>query len=215
MTWWKWLWLSDGGLACRIALGVGFFVFLAIIEYRRSGRQAQRWREYLFLAAAVGAAMLYALANDMVTVTISPEYFLTHENLDWQEQAGYPAGIYGLAAGVALRAAWSAGLIIGVVLLVANNPSRKLPQLSWGTMYRLLLAPVGAAAVLATGAGGLRWLGGLDWIFGRVPLAMRAFETVYAIHVGVYMGGLLGTLAVAFYIRQTRVARFKAAAKSI
>jgi hypothetical protein len=215
MTWWRWLWFSDGGLACRIALGVGFLVALAIIDYRRNGRQADRWREYLFLAGAVAVAMLYALANDMVTVTISPEYFLNHENLEWQDRFSRPGGMYGLAAGVALRASWSAGLMIGVVLLVANNPSPRFPRIAWRRMYRLLGLPAGTAAVTAAGAGGLRWLGGLDWLLGPASLAMRPFETVYAVHAGAYLGGLLGTLAAVIYILHARRGPFKPAGNSI
>ena len=72
----SWLIHSDGGLFVRIGLGVAIFAWLAVVDLRRNGRNARRWREYLLLVACVGIALVYGIINDQLTVTISREYFL-------------------------------------------------------------------------------------------------------------------------------------------
>ncbi len=47
--WWAWWTKSDAGLAVRIAIGAGIFLVLALWDLQRRGKEARRWREYLFL----------------------------------------------------------------------------------------------------------------------------------------------------------------------
>lgn len=54
MSIWKWWFVSDAGLAARIGIGAAIFAILAAVDLWRKGRRARRWREYLFLVAAVG-----------------------------------------------------------------------------------------------------------------------------------------------------------------
>ena len=156
---WRWLWLTDAGLALRVGIGVAIFVVLAVVDLARKGRQATRWKEYLFLFTATAVVMLYGLANDMVTVTISPQYFLEHEGLPLDT-----LGARSIAALVALRATWTAGLILGVALLLANNPSERLPRLPHRRMYPKLLYPALPAAMLAFLLGLASWGGCFDAI---------------------------------------------------
>jgi hypothetical protein len=84
------------------------------------------------LAAAVGAAMLYGIVNDQITSTISWEYFYYGKELDKMLGPQTPPQQWPLrweAAKVGMKATWTAGLIFGVVLLLANNPFRTLPRL--------------------------------------------------------------------------------------
>jgi hypothetical protein len=71
-----WLIHTDGGLLTRILAGTAIFAVLALIDLRKNGRSATRWREYSVLLIAVLAALVYGAINDQITVTISPEYFL-------------------------------------------------------------------------------------------------------------------------------------------
>lgn len=74
-----WLMNTAAGLAARLVLAIGVFVLLAGIDLAIHRRQATRWREYLILATAVLAAMAYGVANDQITLTLSPHYFYYHK----------------------------------------------------------------------------------------------------------------------------------------
>lgn len=50
---WNWLLHTDAGLLARIGAGAAIFIVLAIVDLRRNGQQARRWREYLFLLSCV------------------------------------------------------------------------------------------------------------------------------------------------------------------
>ena len=152
---------------------------LAAVDIRQKGREAQRWREYVFLLAATTTLMLYALINDFVTVRISPEYFVAHENLG----AAGP-DIQWIALGVGLKGSWWGGVILGVALLFANNPMKRWPRLPWRRMYPKLLylflgAAVGAALL---GTGG--WLEVFEKIDSNQRSAELRFVTVYWVHTG-------------------------------
>ena len=106
----------------------------------RNKSKATRWREYVVLIAAVLIALLYGAINDQITVTISPEYFLYgkelfktigRKNRSW-------ATLRWEAAKVGLKATWSAGLIFGVALLLANNPSKQMPRLKNRQLMKIL-----------------------------------------------------------------------------
>ena len=189
--WWHWLWFSGGGLAVRIGAGVGILAAFLIVDLAGKGTKSRRLREYAFLVAATAGAMGYALANDMVTVTISPEYFMAHEGL-----ADNAVNVRAVAAVVGLRGAWWAGLILGALLLFANSAPRRWPALSFRRLYaRLLyvgLAAAAGAVICAAGASSGSFDGLLD-ISG--PPGMRRFMIVYYAHTGAYAGGALGGLA--------------------
>src|SRR5579862_7453166 len=72
---WFWWLISDAGLICRILIGAGIFAVLAILDVQRNGRKARRWREYLFLLCTAAAGSAYGAVNDLLTSSISWEYF--------------------------------------------------------------------------------------------------------------------------------------------
>lgn len=213
MTFLTWLLHTDAGLLARILAGAAVFAILAAVDLKRRGRAATRWREYAVLLAAVAAALAYGAVNDQVTVTISREYFLYGKELYKAigENPTDPVLRWG-AAKVGLKATWSVGLILGVALLVANNPWRGRPRLR----YRRLVArlPVMVAAAAAVGvAGGLAgyagWLTGLQSHFGDLVRANlwhpRRFMATWGVHLGGYVGGLLGAgVAVVAVARERR-----------
>ena len=129
----SWLLHSDGGLLLRIVVGCCIFAALGIADLARHGRAATRWREYLVLLAAVAVALAYGALNDQITSAISWEYFYYGKELDKVLRPSVPpAGLsfHWEVAKVGLKATWSAGLIFGVVLLLANNPFGNLPRLA-------------------------------------------------------------------------------------
>jgi hypothetical protein len=206
--------MSDCGLLTRIIIGSSILLVMALADLRRHGRRATRWREYLFLIAAVVVAMLYGAVNDSITSKISWEYF--YYGKDLMQSLGPntppdPAALAWSAAAVGIKATWSAGLIVGVAMLMANNPKPGLPQLSYPRLLRLMpiIFLCCLACAMALGIGGYRgWLIGMSSDFGdmvrRDEFRPYRFMAVFGIHLGGYIGGLIGTVWAVICIRGNR-----------
>ncbi|MGA2498476.1 MAG: hypothetical protein ABSH20_12080 [Tepidisphaeraceae bacterium] len=210
---WKWLIHSNGGLMLRVGVGAAIFAAMTVADYRRHGPAARRWREYVFLLAAAGIAILYGLVNDQLTVSISWEYFYYGKGID-QVIGIEPPPMGALrweAFKIGLKATWTAGLVAGVVLLMANNPSRRRPQLPMKTLYRLLAIML-IGPIIGGIVGGLLGRAGLPARFSaeladlvRLNLWRPGqFQCVYGIHLGGYVGGLAAMVAAAVWIRWKR-----------
>lgn len=187
------------------ALAVLGMAVVAAVDRARRGRQATRWKEYLFLLAATAAAVAFAIGNDLVTSTLSPFYFEIHEKLTHS-----CPDIHRLAVGVAVRGSWWVGLVLGVLLLMTNNPRKTLPQLPWRGMYAKLLYPLAIAALGSAAMGLLSWTGtiSLPGDLDRKLADAREFNAVFAAHAGAYAGGVLGAIVAAVrVIRQRKKAR--------
>ena len=216
---WNWF-KSDASLPLRIGVGVLVFAILGALDLRRNGRQATRGREYLFLLAAVAVALAYGVANDQITSRISWEYYYYGKGLQGvlgPRTPPDPARLSWAAAKVGMKATWTVGLLIGVALLVSNNPRPGRPRLPYRRLLArlpmILLSAMGAAALL--GALGYRgWLAFFSDDF-REMLRLNEFRPhrfmlVYGVHLGGYVGGLFGTAAaVVSVLRERR--RFAAA----
>jgi hypothetical protein len=208
-------WLkSDVGLATRIAAGVLIFAALAAVDLRRRGHEATRWRENLFLLLCVGVALLYGAANDQITSTISWEYFYYGKELDrvlGPNTPPDPVRLHLHAALVGMKATWSAGLIVGVALLLANNPRRHRPQLSYATLARVLAMIFAITACCGIIGGLLGYFGGLTWVstdfveMTRTNIFRpRRFIATWGVHLGGYVGGLVGIIVGVIRIKQMR-----------
>ncbi|HEY7091347.1 MAG TPA: hypothetical protein VH518_24840 [Tepidisphaeraceae bacterium] len=213
---WHWLTQTDAGLATRIGAGVLIFAMLALIDLRRNGHSARRWREYLFLLLCVSAAMAYGIVNDLITSSISWEYFCYGKGL-WPEilhdVPPDPAKLRLAAAVVGMKATWTAGLIGGVVLLIANNPSHERHQLSFAALMRLLFLVLIAAAVTAVVLGVAGGWGLLTWyshdfaeMVRRNEMRPYRFMTTFGIHLGGYVGAFWGLVAAVIVILHRRIA---------
>jgi hypothetical protein len=213
---------GDIGLLIRILVGCAIFTSLAIGDLRRHGPKATRWREYGVLVAAVIAALLYGAINDQFTVTLSPEYFIYGKEINKTlgDNPPMPA-LRWEAAKVGLKATWSAGLIFGVVLLIANNPCRDLPRLR----NRQLILSLPVILITAAAGGGIGgWLGyhghltRFDSDFADM-LAVNLyrpyrFMSAWGVHLGGYVGGLIGTVIAAIIVCSNRVRKRRAINRS-
>lgn len=197
-------WLtSDTSLAIRVVVGVAIFATLAIVDYRRNGPAATRWREYAFLLICVALAIAYGIANDLITSRISVEYFLYFKGVAERvavEVAASPeqhrAALDIQAVRIGTLATWSVGLIAGAAMLVTNTVGE------WPTLRMRRLLPIVpvifAFAILdAVLFGWLGWNDRLPWIrenFADESMRPQHLRCVYAIHLGGYMGGGIGTI---------------------
>jgi hypothetical protein len=210
-SFWYKSFISDEGLAVRIGVGVCLFAALAAWDIHRKGRSAQRWREYVFLAMAVAAAMAFGAINDQITCTISPEYFQGHDEEIGKALAGRLDDQWAVrweALKLGLKATWTAGLIIGVAFLFANNPHKTLRQLPYRRLATMMLWPLGTAVALAGLLGAAGLAGWLVWIIGvpelsAVPWGGRMM-CVWGWHLGAYAGGAIGLVAAVWRIRRLR-----------
>lgn len=198
----------------RVCMGVTIFAALAIADYRRNGPRATRWREYGVLLCAVVAALIYGGLNDQITVTVSPPYFLYGKELA-KVVGDPPTSQFALrwaAAKVGFMASWSAGLIFGVVLLLANNPWRNLPRLPNRRLVMLLPWIVLSAAGCGV-IGGLLGYAGLykhwepdftDMVRANIWHPYR-FMATWGVHLGGYVGGTAGVIFAAFWTVRERI----------
>jgi hypothetical protein len=194
-------------LPMRLCVGCCIFACLAIIDLRRNGRSARRWREYAFLLAAVAVAMVYGVVNDQITSAISWEYFYYGKELSTVLGPMTPpdrAALGWEAAKVGVHSTWSMGLLLGAALLIANNPRKGRPPLAFrrllGLLPGILLLTVscGIALGLAGFFGLLNWCSADFRVMARSGLFRPSqFMATWGAHLGGYIGGLIGgTLAV-------------------
>lgn len=211
LDWWL---HTDAGLLARIAIGISIFAVLAVVDLSRRGRNATRWREYAFLLLAVGAAVAYGLLNDAIASQISWEYFYYGKGLDQQLGPRVPPDPVALrwaACGVGAKATWSAGLIVGVVLLLANNPRPNRTRLTYRALASLLpiLFLVAAGFAVLGGAVGSR--GYLAWTNADVAAIAHdnlfrpaRFMCAYGMNLGGYLGGAVGLVICVVWITRRR-----------
>ena len=201
---WTWWAKSTQGLLARIAIGAAIFAILATVDLVRHGKKATRWREYLFLVAGVVLACGYGIINDQITSRISWEYFYYGKGLDEVLGPRIPPDSKALAWAVikvGIEATWTAGLIVSVALLIANNPRPNRPRLP----YRKLLSQFGYVAAIAVCCsivlglagylGGLTWISSdFRWLVHEKLMRPSHFMCVFGIHLGAYLGGALGVI---------------------
>lgn len=219
MQFWNWLLFTDRGLAVRIAGGVAIFAALAISDWQQNRAAATRWREYSFLLACVFLAMVYGLINNVLTSAISWEYFYYGKDLAAQlgpQIPPDPLKLHLAAALIGMKATWSAGLLIGVALLLANNPSKHFGRLRNRSLLRsvppvLLLTLVFAAAGALAGHFALPalWNSEFAQMLRNDEMRPRRFMLAYGIHLGGYIGGLIGMLAAVWRILRRRRLHFQ------
>jgi hypothetical protein len=211
---WRWIAHTEAGLGVRIGVGVLVFAYLAVADVCRRGSQATRWREYLFLLTAVCVALLYGVVNDQITSRISWEYFYYGKDLApilGDRTPPDQAKLSREAAKVGLKATWTVGLLVGVAILLANNPKPGRPQLSYGKLLKRMPMIVFSTFICAALLGAVGSVGGFaslsedfrDMVHRDLFRPYR-FMAVYGIHVGGYVGGFVGMLWAIVSIRRER-----------
>jgi hypothetical protein len=178
---------------CRVALLLLLMSLVAAIDRIRTGQKATKWKEYGFVVLSGVIGALVGVLNDLVTSSISPEYFVVGKGLDPGAGLTVRAGLLGMKAG------FSAGAIAGAVCLYAGTGGRTFPPLAGRSLLGLVWRPV---ALATTGAVILALTCRRLDPFGFAILLdetldshrMQRFLTVWWIHSGLYLGLLLGVV---------------------
>jgi len=178
----------------RVVLLFGLMLVVALVDFYRKGPQATKFREYGFviIAGAIGAAV--GLVNDLITSSISPEYFIFGKGLEDGPNLRIQAGLFGLRVG------FSAGVIAGAISLYVTRRKSAYPPLKCCRLLRMLWMPITGAIFcgviipllfskfdpehFSDQLNGLLDAGKLD-----------RFRQVWWTHVGLYAGMIIGLAA--------------------
>ena len=187
--------MNDLTFEYRALAGTLLLGILAYAQWRRH-RKLSRLREYTFLFAMAGLAITYAIAHDLFTFALAPEYFFVLKDVAGND---FFPGVAWLAA----RAGWTVGLAIGLGLLIANNPGKRR-QLSYRQLAKCIRFPLFWSIAAA--------LGGAAYARYFTPDALSAWGleeplavvTVWGIHIGSYIGGIVGLAHACLHIVKAR-----------
>jgi hypothetical protein len=181
----------------RVALLLGLMLVVSLLDFYRNGAQAAKFREYGFIliTGAIGGAV--GLVNDLITSSISPEYFILGKGLEDSPNLRIQAGLYGLQVG------FSAGVIGGAVCLYASRRKTAYPPAKFSRLFQMLWMPV-AGAILC---GIILPMGGYTFDPARFSSQLDAllnterisrFRQVWWTHIGLYAGMVIGLTAMIF-----------------
>lgn len=162
---------------------------LAFADWKKNGKSATRYKEYLFLITCSFITILFAEIHDAITIRISPAYFAVGKGLGW-------ANLNWEVAVLAIKGSYWVGLLLGLMVLISNNPVRGINSLSYAELSRFLLIPLAAAILLAVTFG--------CWYAFTLPDPSRTYSLVWGIHTGTYLGSGLGALVAIFLIARKR-----------
>ncbi|MFZ5830079.1 MAG: hypothetical protein ACOY3P_08325 [Planctomycetota bacterium] len=177
----------------RVAFLMLAMAGIAAVDWRRNGRRTKKWKEYGFvlLAGVLGAA--FGFANDLITSSLSPDYFVFGKGIAEGPWFTLRASTVGIEAG------FSAGAIAGAVCLFAGVGGRRLPPLGYPKLLGMLWRPVALAMIAAVvSAFCFRQYDPMNLAKQLQRFLdsdqMQRFLLVWWIHAGLYFGLLAGVV---------------------
>jgi hypothetical protein len=186
--------LEEFPFSYRVALLLGLMTVAATVDYWRRRKESTRYLEYSFICIAGILGGLCGFANDCLTSSISPDYFILGKGLVTGDGLRWRAGVYGLKAG------FSAGAVGGAVCLFLCGRNSRFSMDQMLLLLKALWMPVAGAVLLGMF---------LPMIAGRWdPLGLSnhlnslldtdqigRFRRVWWIHMGLYAGLTIGLIA--------------------
>jgi hypothetical protein len=187
----------------RVTLLLALMAIISAIDLFRHRGAAIKHREYGFILVTglLGAAV--GVANDLITSSISPDYFILGKGLDEGPEFRSHVAQYGVQVG------FSAGVIGGAICLFATRRKSPHPAVPFSILLRALWIPV-LSAVIGAGIFPLifssfdpaRFDSQLN---GLLENAQKSkFREVWWIHVGLYAGFAAGLAVMIKKISKTR-----------
>jgi hypothetical protein len=178
----------------RAAFLAGLMTVGAVIDYWQQGRAATRYKEYAFIWFTGLIGGLLGGANDLITSSISPQYFILGKGLESGAGFQMRAMVFGIKEGL------SAGVIAGAVsVYVARRKSQGPPLHLDSLLYMLwrpIFCPVVGAVIFPLLLGGSDPAGLRSKLVNMDPalLITPPFLRVWWIHTGLYAGLLAGMI---------------------
>lgn len=179
---------------CGIALLLLLFSLIPAIDWYRNRQKATKPKEYSFVLVSGVIGTLFGFCNDLITSSISPEYFTFGKGLASGDWLTLRAGLLGMKAGFA------AGAIAGAICLYANTRrDYRCSPLDYRKLLGFLWRPVAAAPttafILALFFRQYDPLGFSEQLKKTIDLQhIRRFLLVWWIHLGLYFGLLLSVV---------------------
>lgn len=186
----------------RLAFGLTFFFIFGLYDWVKNPQNPTRVREYGFLASCALISVIFAIFHDLITFNISYEYFEIAKDLG-KDLKFFPKVVI-----LAAKASYWVGLIVGIILVIANNPRKRLEPLPYKTLYRYLVYPFVSAITMAL-LGVLTAYSVFPYFTANggeqvLKYPMR-FEIVAFIHWGTYIGGAIGAVVGGVQILKNRI----------
>jgi hypothetical protein len=178
----------------RVALLLGLMLVVSMVDFYRNGARALKFREYGFVIVAGAVGAMVGFVNDLITSSISPDYFILGKGMEESPDLQIQAGLFGLQVG------FSAGVIGGAVCLYASRRKSAHPPANFACLFRLLWMPVAGAML-----GGIALPLGFSKFdpaqfstqLGTLLNAgeISRFQQVWWTHIGLYAGMVIGLTA--------------------
>ena len=179
-------------------------VIIALTDLYRNGKEATKFREYGFLVTTGVLGALFGFANDLITSTISPDYFTLGKGLDEGPDLQMRAGLYGLQVG------FSAGIIGGGICLYLCRRKSAHPPAKISRLFQLLWMPVAGAVLCGillpmalSPFDPAKFASQLAAILDAARISR--FRQVWWTHVGLYAGMIIGLMAMIYCASKGRV----------
>jgi hypothetical protein len=166
-------------------------VLAALLEYyfRRETTRVREYAAILFFGLVMG---LYGMLNDMVTGSLSPDYFIYGKGVP-DDGYRWSASVWiGGAAGI------SGGFVIGAILVCLRSLLRRHSLSLWSLASRAwvpVACGIGVSTFFFLVLRNWDVIGIEQWSFAFTePERQAVFLSVWWEHFGVYVGSILGTL---------------------
>jgi hypothetical protein len=195
--------LNDATSIYRLTIGLLIFAVLLAVDCWKRPKELRRLKEYSFLFGITALAMVYGIAHDFVTWSISPAYFVLFKGIASAADKYGPEMIK-----LAMMATWSVGLITAAVLLMANNPGRLGRPLPYSRLVRIATIPLGVSILTEILLGlAFHWYEPYSLAHERIAmltLGRHNVFTVWGMHIGAYSGGIIGLVIAVIRIVRLR-----------
>lgn len=190
----------------RLAVLAGLMALGALLDLSLHGRAATRYQEYTFVWFTGLLGCLAGATTDLITCSISPDYFRLGKGVSGGEGFAFRVAVFGIQEGL------SAGVIAGALCLYVSRRKTKFAPLGYPELLGLLWMPVVCAfagALLFPLVAGRSDPAGLALKMDGVLPAAQAppFLRVWWIHTGLYCGLLAGVIWLIVVALKRRKAR--------
>lgn len=167
-----------------------FIGFMLLLDLKNPKDQRLRLKTYGFILLVGILGVLYGICIDSMTSRISPDYFIYGKGVEPGPH------FYRDVLMIGMKAGFSGAVVVGVALVVTNPVKKQISPL-----FRLVGYPLVLSVVTGLLFGILQSLTNIIEVKGVWPLGeLRAqrFANVWVIHIGIYLGGLIGLTIACF-----------------